>query len=225
MTRILDLTFGICALCLFLPLFLIIVFVLRFTGEGEVFFKQKRIGKDCETFYILKFATMLKDSPNIGSGTITSKNDTRILPVGRILRKTKLNELPQLFNIISGHMSLIGPRPLAPRDLNGVPKELKVQVYSHRPGLSGIGSLVFRGEERILQSFDNPRPLYDEVIAPYKAELELWYIKHKSLRLYLVLIFLTIFMVFVDKPAMLFNFFKSLPEPPMPIKELLFKSP
>ena len=96
---------------------MIIIFILlKFTGEGDIFFYQDRIGKNGKYFKLYKFATMLRNSPNIATGTITIKNDPRILPLGRILRKTKINELPQLFNILIGDMSFIGPRPLTPQN-------------------------------------------------------------------------------------------------------------
>ena len=115
MDRFFDIIFSIFALLVFLPIFIIIILILKFTGEGEVFFLQERIGKGGKIFKLLKFATMLKDSPNIGTGTVTMKNDSRILPVGKFLRKTKINELPQLLNILFGDMSVIGPRPLTPQ--------------------------------------------------------------------------------------------------------------
>ena len=90
-----------------------VAIVLRLTGEGEVFFLQERVGKDGKPFKLYKFATMLKNSPNMGTGTVTLKHDPRVLPVGRFLRKTKINELPQLLNILIGDMSVVGPRPQA----------------------------------------------------------------------------------------------------------------
>ena len=95
-----------------MPLLAPIVIILRCSGEGEVFFLQDRIGKDGKKFKLFKFATMLKNSPNIGTHTVTMKSDPRVLPVGKVLRRTKINELPQLFNILIGNMSIIGPRPL-----------------------------------------------------------------------------------------------------------------
>ena len=190
--RALDLVLTIFALSILSPFALVIIIILRFTGEGEIFYLQKRIGYKGEVFKVIKFATMIKNSPNIGSGTITSKNDKRILPVGKYLRKTKINELPQLINVLVGQMSLIGPRPHAPRDLEGVPAcDLEV-ILELKPGLSGLASIVFRNEEDILKNFDDPRPFYDSIIAPYKASLEVWYYENKSLSLYVNLVILTI---------------------------------
>ena len=118
MTRVCDIFFSALALVFLSPLLIPIALLLRFTGEGEVFFVQERVGLNQQTFGLLKFATMLKDSANIGSGTITVRNDPRVLPVGKVLRKTKINELPQLLNILRGDMSVIGPRPLTRNHFN-----------------------------------------------------------------------------------------------------------
>ena len=112
MERFFDIFFSGLALLVLSPLFIILILILRFSGEGEIFFLQERIGKDNKPFMLFKFATMLKNSPHIGTGTITVKNDPRVLPIGKFLRKSKINELPQLINIFKGDMSSIGPRPL-----------------------------------------------------------------------------------------------------------------
>ena len=111
--RIFDVLLSGLALIVLSPVFLVIVLVLRFTGEGEIFYRQKRTGKGGRPFGMLKFTTMVKGSPSMGTGLLTVKDDPRILPVGRFLRKTKLNELPQLWNVLVGDMSIIGPRPQA----------------------------------------------------------------------------------------------------------------
>ena len=112
MIRFVDLFLCISAIGILLPLFVVISIILMLTGEGEVFFFQERIGKQNKKFKLFKFSTMLRNSESIGTGTITLKNDPRILPVGRFLRISKINELPQLFNVLLGDMSIIGPRPL-----------------------------------------------------------------------------------------------------------------
>lgn len=169
--------------------------LLRLTGEGEVFFRQARIGKDKVSFNLLKFATMLKNSELIGAGTVTIKDDYRVLPVGVILRKTKINELPQLFNIILGDMSIIGPRPLHSKQFSFYSEEDQLIISSVKPGLSGVGSIVFRDEEKILQSSNNPDKTYRDKISPEKAKYEKWYVEQKSLLLYFKLIALTIIAV------------------------------
>jgi lipopolysaccharide/colanic/teichoic acid biosynthesis glycosyltransferase len=219
--RIIDISISICALLFLMPLFAIIITLLKCTGEGEIFFKQKRVGQFGKSFKVIKFATMLKDSPNIGSGTITSKNDPRILPVGKFLRKTKINELPQFLNVLYGEMSLIGPRPHAKRDLNGVPSEILEELLKLKPGLSGIGSIVFRNEEGILNTFDEPRPFYDKVIAPYKADLEMWYAQNKSLYLNVQLIIITIRVVMNKRSVNVYDVFAGLPNIPQALKPFL----
>ena len=214
MIRLLDILFCSIALMLFTPIFIFVIIILRFTGEGEILFFQERVGRSRKKFKVIKFVTMLKNSPNMGSGSITSMNDPRILPVGKFLRKTKLNEMPQLINVLLGHMSLIGPRPHAERDLRGVGGPDLDVMMSMKPGLSGIGSIVFRNEEEILQTFKDPRPFYDEVIAPYKAKLELWYLKKMSPKLYLTLICLTVTNVVKPDIALLFKIFPDLPPIP-----------
>lgn len=219
--RFFDIVFSLAGLILLTPIFFVVIIVLRFTGEGEIFYRQKRKGQFGNEFHILKFATMLKNSPNMGSGTITSKNDPRILPIGRILRKTKINELPQLINVLIGEMSLIGPRPHAERDLVGVDPEILEQVLTLKPGLSGVGSLVFRNEEQILQKFEDPRFFYDNELAPYKAQLEIWYFNNKGVKMYFVLIFATLISLFVDEKKVCAFFLKDLPYVPEALRHLM----
>ena len=143
MQRLFDILLSGTAIFLLAPLLLFVTILLRFTGEGEVLFAQNRIGKAGTKIRILKFATMLKDSPKLGTGTVTLKHDPRVLPIGRILRKTKINELPQLFNILKGDMSIIGPRPQTPRCFEAFPKRSREVIVSVRQCLSGVGSIFF----------------------------------------------------------------------------------
>ena len=219
--RIIDLTISSVALLFLLPFFVLICVILKFTGEGEIFFKQDRVGQFGKSFKVLKFATMLKNSPNMGSGTITSKNDPRILPFGKFLRKTKINELPQFLNILYGQMSLIGPRPHAERDLYGIQSEAMDIILKLKPGLSGIGSIVFRNEEQILSTLEDPRPFYDSTIAPYKASLEVWYSRNKSIYLNLQLMLITLLVVMRKRSVNVYTIFPDLPEMPLPLKPFL----
>lgn len=219
MIRLLDVLLSGLAILASSPFLLLIAILLRLTGEGEIFYRQSRVGKGGRDFEVLKFATMLKDSPNIGAGTVTLKNDPRVLPVGRILRKTKLNELPQLFNVYFGEMSLIGPRPLTRDTFEAFPERLQPVVSSVRPGLSGIGSVIFRDEEDILKGSDDPKDFHRNVITPYKARLEAWFVSHRSTGLYLLLILLTIWVVWFPRSKAVWRLFPTLPEPP---QELAF---
>jgi lipopolysaccharide/colanic/teichoic acid biosynthesis glycosyltransferase len=188
--RALDLLIAATAFVLAVPLFVLVAPILRLTGEGEVFFKQYRVGIGGRSFEIFKFATMLKDSPR--TGTLTAPEDPRILPVGRFLRKTKINELPQLLNVLRGEMSLVGPRPLAECEFVRYSTPVMAVIASVQPGLTGVGSLVFRDEEEILaRSQKTPEDCYYHDILPLKGMLEEWYVANRSLRLDLEIILLT----------------------------------
>jgi len=202
------------ALLVLAPLLVPVVLILRFTGEGEIFFRQDRIGLGGESFGLLKFATMLKDSPNLGSGTITLKDDPRVLPFGKFLRATKINELPQLLNILKGDMSVIGPRPQTRRCFDAFPERSQKEITRVRPGLSGIGSIVFRAEERMMADADDADRMYDEVIMPYKGRLEEWYVANQGLVTYFLFIFLTMWVVVSSKSRLHWKVLKGLPEPP-----------
>ncbi|NCE72621.1 sugar transferase [Odoribacter sp. Z80] len=189
--------------------------ILWCTGEHKVWYLQKRVGYQNRIFSIFKFATMLKNSPNMGTGSLTTRNDPRVLPFGRFLRKTKINELPQIFNVLNGTMSMVGPRPQMEVDFKRFPEHIQQMIYKVRPGITGIGSIVFRDEERFLSQPDiNPIAFYTEKIAPYKGELEIWYQKHASLRLDLKLMFLTIWVIVNPKSNLPFRWLKGLPERP-----------
>jgi lipopolysaccharide/colanic/teichoic acid biosynthesis glycosyltransferase len=190
--RILDIVFAVTALILLSPVFLVTIIILSLKGDGEIFFSQPRIGRYGKQINILKFATMLKNSPNIGTGTITLKDDPRILPFGNFLRKTKINELPQLLNIIIGQMSFIGPRPQTKRCFDAFPETSQKMITLVRPGLSGVGSIYFRNEENILNDARNAQIIYNKVIMPFKGELEEWYVNNQSIRLYFKLILFTV---------------------------------
>ena len=156
---------------------------------------------------------MLKNSPNEGSGEITLLRDPRILPIGHFLRKYNLNELPQLFNILIGDMSVIGPRPQTKRCFDAFPQNIKKAIIKIKPGLSGIGSIVFSQEETFLSNIDNYNDIYDKIIMPYKGELELWYIDNKNIKNYILLIILTVWIILIPKSKILWNVFQTLPTP------------
>lgn len=219
MIRFFDIIFSLLAIIILSPILLPIVIILKFTGEGEIFFVQRRVGRRGELFGLLKFATMLKNSPNIGTGTVTTKDDPRVLPFGKILRKTKINELPQLLNILKGDMSVIGPRPQDKRCFDVFNDEDKAKIIKIRPGLSGMGAVFFRDEESILEKAVGDKiKFYDEIISPYKGKLESWYVDNICVKNYFLLIFATIWAVIFPKSKIVNALFKNLPLPP---KELL----
>lgn len=221
MIRAFDIIFSATALLLLAPMFAILALILRFTGEGEILYFQPRVGKDRSSFNIIKFATMKKESPTMGAGTITVKDDPRVLPVGRFLRRTKINELPQIINIFRGDMSVIGPRPLTEDAYQYYSEEGVKFLTSVRPGLSGIGSIIFRDEERILSRVSNPRDFHKRVIGPYKELLETWSIQNMSLWTYFLFIFLTVHAVVFSKSKLVWRVFPSLPKPEDAIKDFL----
>lgn len=150
----------------------------------------------------------------MGTGTVTVKNDPRVLPLGKFLRKTKINELPQLLNILFGDMSIIGPRPQTQRCFDAFPERSQIEIVRVRPGLSGIGSIVFRGEDEMMHASDDPNRFYDEVIMPYKGLLEEWYVGNQNLAVYLKSIILTVWVVLKPDSKVAWLAFRGLPEPP-----------
>lgn len=212
MIRFFDITFATIALILLSPLFVLVIMVLSLTGEREVFYKQKRIGFKKTQFNLFKFATMLKDSPNIGTGTITLENDPRVLPIGKFLRSTKINELPQLINILRGDMSMIGPRPLTIETFSMYSERVQNEIIKCRPGLSGVGSIVFRDEQSLLNNGEDPVKFYTEKIAPCKGELETWFVNNRNLMLYFTLIFCTICVLFLKNTNLIWRLYPSLPK-------------
>ena len=213
--RIVDLIISFIALFLLLPLFVIVIIFLLFTGEGEVFYLQERLGFKKQKFKIIKFATMIKDSPKIGTGSLTLRNDPRVLPLGKLLRKSKINELPQIFNVILGNMSIVGPRPQMQIDFDKFPKKSRDLIYNSKPGITGIGSIFFRDEENWISNFKGDKhDFYKKYIAPYKAELELWYFKNSSIGVDFLLIFVTAWVILFPKSNLVTKCFKNLPKRP-----------
>jgi len=215
MPRIIEILLSVFTLLFLLPLFIPIVLILLITGEGKVFYLQDRVGYKNKKFKIIKFATMLYNSPNMGSGSLTLKNDPRVLPFGSFLRKTKINELPQILNIIIGNLSIVGPRPQMQVDFEKYSVEFQKKIYNVRPGLTGIGSIIFRDEESLISvasENENPHEFYKRVIAPYKGELEMWYQSNRSFLLDLQLIFMTAWVILVPTSKLYEKWFKDLPK-------------
>ena len=226
MQRFFDIFFSSIALTVLLPIFILVAIALKFTGEGEIFFLQERVGQNKELFKLFKFVTMLKNSPNLGTGTVTLKNDPRVLPFGRFIRQTKINELPQLINILLGDMSIVGPRPQAQRCFDAFPLKYQKIITQVKPGLTGIGSIIFRNEENILTNHARSIHFYDQVIAPYKGEVESWYISHQKMHNYFLIILLTIWVVIKPKSNLIWKIFYDLPIPSMELKLVLnYKKP
>ena len=211
--RFTDIIISLVVLFILSPLLIPLIVTLKLTGEGYIFYIQKRVGYKGKMFNLLKFVTMLKASPDIGTGTITTQNDPRVLPIGRFLRKTKINELPQIINVLMGDMSIVGPRPQTQECFDFFPEKYKDKIYLNKPGITGIGSIVFRNEEEIIakssKSYDD---CYREDIMPYKAVIELWYLENKSILVDIKIIFLTAVCVLFPDTRLYMKVFKGLPE-------------
>lgn len=191
MKRFFDIFVAVTGLMVLMPLLFPLVVLLRLTGEGKVFYRQERMGFRQKPFFILKFATMLENSPTMGSGDITLRDDPRVLPVGRVLRKTKINELPQLWNVLIGDMSLVGPRPLTLNQFGLYSDETAAVIARAKPGITGLSALVFRDEERFLVGQSNPKKYYSQVLLPRKARLESWYSENRTFLIDVIVLFLT----------------------------------
>lgn len=214
MQRVLDVFLSGIAIMLLTPILVPIACILKITGEGDVFYKQIRVGKNGKPFGLIKFATMLRDSPNLGSGEITIKNDPRVLPLGKFLRKYKINELPQLWNIFIGDMSIVGPRPMVPNTYDRYQIEAQNVLNTVRPGLTGIGSIIFRDEESFLDGCEDPVRFYNENITPHKINLELWFVKNNTLWLYIKIIVVTAWVVVFPSSKIMDKAFGDIPRLP-----------
>ena len=211
--RLLDILVSLITLIVLIPIFIPVIIILRFSAEGEVFYFQERYGIKNSKFQIWKFATMLKNSMNMGSGSITLRDDPRVTKIGSFLRKTKINELPQIINILKGDISLVGPRPLVAKTFKSYSDKVQSKIYDVKPGLTGIGSIIFRDEESIISAIrdEDPHEFYERVIAPYKGELEMWYQRNRSFFLDLQIIFLTAWVILFPKSRLYEKLFKDLP--------------
>lgn len=212
--RILDVLIAAVALVLLSPILIPVMIILMLTGEREVFYFQKRIGYRNRSFNIWKFATMVKNSPNMGTGEITLRNDPRVTPFGKYLRMSKINELPQIINVFKGDMSIVGPRPLMEISFKIYSPEVQRLIYNSKPGMTGIGSIIFRDEERLLSEAKDPREMYASIY-PYKASMEMWYQQHASMYTDIMIIFLTAWCILFPKNKLVNKVFKDLPVRPL----------
>ena len=185
--RAFDILCSFLGLTVLSPVLLVVSGLVAVTSPGGVFFRQERIGKDGKPFRIFKFRSMRKDNAGL---KITTGNDSRITPVGRFLRKSKIDELPQLINVLVGDMSFVGPRPEV-ADYVNLYTPYQRQVLLVRPGITGLASIRFRNENDLLTASDDPNRTYVEQIMPRKIDLDLEYIPHASVFYDIKLIFQT----------------------------------
>lgn len=214
--RISDISLAVLALLLLTPLLIPIIIGLLLTGEGYIWYFQERVGFRNNKFMIWKFATMLKDSPNMKGGYLTTLKDPRITPMGGFLRKSKINELPQLINILKGEMSFIGARPVMEVSFRAYPLEIQEIIYNVKPGLTGLGSLIFRNEEALITTVKerglDPIQFYQNEIYPYKGELEKYYQENYGFSTDLKIFFGTVLMVLFSNEKIPFLLFPNAPK-------------
>jgi len=189
--RIFDLFFSLSGLIFLHPLFVVISILIKFDSQGPVFFKQLRVGYKGGRFYLYKFRTMAKDVRK-KEIKLSSINDPRITKIGRLLRKYKIDELPQLINVLKGEMSFVGPRPELPDyvELFRIDYEY---ILNAKPGITDFASIKFRDESKLIKNSENAEDIYTKEILPQKIELYKKYIKERSFSLDIYLIFLTLF--------------------------------
>jgi len=188
--RLFDIFFGITILFFISPIIIIFCLIIYFYDRSNPLYISTRVGRNGKKFKIFKIRTMVKNADKIG-GTSTKKSDERLLPVGKIIRKLKLDEFTQIINVINGTMSFVGPRPNTPLDVSMYSLKEKELLFI-RPGITDFSSIVFADEGDILDSFENPDLAYNQLIRPWKSKLGLFYIKKSKLTLDLKLMFLTI---------------------------------
>ena len=192
--RLMDIAIASVGLILFSPVMILCALLVKLTSKGPAFFKQERVGLNFRPFQILKFRSMVVGAPKLGAA-VTVDGDPRITTIGRLMRKSKLDELPQLFNVLKGDMSLVGPRPEVPEYVHLFQRDYQ-ELLSVRPGITDISSITYRYEEEILAAADDPREAYISEVLPAKIELGKSYIERSSVLFDLKLIFITAGRVF-----------------------------
>ncbi|RDH90213.1 MAG: sugar transferase [endosymbiont of Seepiophila jonesi] len=192
--RLFDLLLTLPGLLLLLPLMAVIALWVRFDSPGPVLFRQQRVGRCGVTFALLKFRSMRVDAEKLGP-KVTVGADPRITRSGQFLRKSKLDELPQLFNVVMGQMSLVGPRPEVPEYVAHYPSEIHDKVLSVPPGITDLASIEFRNENAMLEGADDPVATYLNEIMPIKLDYYVSYVEQRSLWLDLQIIFRTFWVI------------------------------
>lgn len=193
--RLFDVCLSILALVALSPLLLSVALIIYFTGDGEIIFRQERAGQNGQKFRIYKFATMAKNSAKMGSGLFTEENDARILPFGGWLRQTRINELPQIFNVVKGDMSLVGFRPFVSSTYLEAEKLSKKGAYTMKPGMTSIASILGINYETLLLGIENREDYYFSKILPEKVKIEDWWAENISVRYYTLVIIFTVIAV------------------------------
>ena len=191
MIRLFDITFSIIGLIVLSPIFLVLCVLVGFESKGGIIYKQERIGLYGKSFKLYKFRSMYANADKKGLLITVGEKDPRITSIGYFLRKYKLDELPQLLNVLIGDMSIVGPRPEVKRYVDLYTREQK-KVLNVRPGITDKASIVFKNENEILSQYKDPEKAYIEVIMPQKIELNMAYINQPTIRAYFSIIFRTL---------------------------------
>lgn len=199
MKRVFDFIVAFTGLVILSPLFAVIIICIKLDSGGPVFFRQERMGKGFRPFVLYKFRTMVRNAPNLG-GPLTMPRDARITRIGRLLRKIKIDELPQLYNVLRGDMSLVGPRPEVSRFVNQYRADYE-EVLRVRPGVTDLASLKYRNEYELLATAPNPEELYVRQILPDKIRLAKEYVARSSLLLDFAIIIRTLLSLFYVRDA------------------------
>lgn len=177
--RLFDILASFCGIIVLLPVMIVVGIIIKVTSPGPILFKQKRLTIGMREFTIYKFRSMRTDFDKDAKGIQVKGSNSAITPIGKIIRKTKLDELPQLFNILVGDMSFIGPRPELPRRLQYYSERDK-GIFKVRSGISSPASIVFSDEEYLMNQVKDPEKFYIEQIMPYKIDLNLYYVETRS---------------------------------------------
>lgn len=193
MKRLFDFIASLLGMIVFAPLMFVIVLIIKLTSQGPVLFTQARVGWQERIFHVYKFRTMVNRADTMGS-SVTTGTDPRITPIGQILRRTKLDELPQLFNVFLGDMSFVGPRPDVPEITAKYTIKMK-EIFAVRPGITSVATLHLRYEEQILAKVADPDKFYDEVVVPLKVELAMEHVRRNSFWFDLKILFETVWVL------------------------------
>jgi lipopolysaccharide/colanic/teichoic acid biosynthesis glycosyltransferase len=186
-----DLVAGLILLAVSSPLLLVVAGLIRAGSSGRALYRQERIGRDGRVFHVYKFRTMYRDADQQGP-LITASDDSRVTPIGRFLRETKIDELPQLMNVVRGEMSLVGPRPQVPRFVRQFSAQDREVILSVRPGITGPTQLEFRHEEEMLKGIADREGYYIEVLLPIKCRMDAAYVQRRSLGYDLMIVLKTV---------------------------------
>lgn len=197
MIRFCDIIISLIALLFFIPLFLFVIVLIIIESDGGAFYKQVRVGRNGKDFYLFKFRSMRVGSDKKSLITVGNR-DSRITNVGYFIRKYKIDELPQLLNVLKGDMSLVGPRPEVRRYVDLYTDEQKI-VLSIKPGITDLASIQYIDENEILSKAENPNEVYINKILPEKIKCNLKYINNRNITQYLQIIIKTIMKIIINK--------------------------